>query len=105
MLDTEHVHILLLAANFMQSTTKIHDAAAMYQAAAQASNHFSINDPGNKAAKYAAWKLLVFQGYMYAFTGLLNRHSAYLLSTYCLSQVPVRGAHIANSYAARRPVA
>ena len=66
------------------------DTAAMYQAAAQAFRHFSINDQGSKAAKYAAWKLLVFQGYMYAFTGLFNRHShiplVYLLSFPSTSQ-------------------
>lgn len=51
------------------------DTAAMYQAAAQAFNHFSISSQGSKAAKYAEWKQLVFQGYMYAFTGVFTRHS------------------------------
>lgn len=51
------------------------DTAAMYQAAAQAFNHFSISIQGSRAAKYAEWKLLVFQGYMHAFTGLFTRHS------------------------------
>lgn len=62
------------------------DTAAMYQAAAQAFNHFSINNQGSKAAKYAAWKLLVFQGYMYAFTGLFNRHSC--IPLVCLLSFP-----------------
>lgn len=51
------------------------DTAAMYQAAAQAFNHFSISSQGSKAAKYAEWKRKVFQGYMYAFTGVFTRHS------------------------------
>ena len=62
------------------------DTAAIYQAAAQAFQHFSINNQGSKAAKYAQWKLLVFQGYMYAFTGVFTRQS---LSACCLSQVLV----------------
>ena len=65
------------------------DTAAMYQAVAQAFNHFSINVQGSKAAKYAEWKLLVFQGYMYAFTGFFTRHSpAYPFSACCVPQVP-----------------
>lgn len=46
------------------------DTAAMYQAAAQAFNHPSCSSHGSKACRYAEWKLLIFQGYMYAFTGL-----------------------------------
>ena len=48
------------------------DTVAMYQAAAQAFNHFSISSHGSKACRYAEWKLLVFQGYMYDFTGLTS---------------------------------
>ncbi len=47
-----------------------HDTANMYQAAAQAFQQVaSSSGMGSKAGKYAEWKLLVFQGYMFAFTG------------------------------------
>ena len=47
-----------------------HDTANMYQAAAQAFKQVaSTSGMSSKAGKYAEWKLLVFQGYMYAFTG------------------------------------
>ncbi len=46
------------------------DTANMYQAAAQAFKQIVSTGPmGSKAGRYAEWKLLVFQGYMYAFTG------------------------------------
>ena len=61
------------------------DTAAMYQAAAQAFNHFSISSHGSKACRYAEWKLLVFHGYMYAFTGLT--HSCMPLSLRALCAV------------------
>ena len=48
------------------------DTAAMYQAAAQALKQVTINNQGSKAGRYAEWKLLVFRGYMYAFTGPLS---------------------------------
>ena len=47
-----------------------HDTAILYQAAAQAFKQLvSAGKPGSKPGRYAEWKLLVFQGYMYAFTG------------------------------------
>ena len=47
-----------------------HDTANVYQAAAQAFKQVaSTNGTSSKAGKYAEWKLLVFQGYMFAFTG------------------------------------
>lgn len=47
-----------------------HDTANMYQAAAQAFKQVaSTSGRSSKAGKYAEWKLLVFQGYMFAFTG------------------------------------
>ena len=47
-----------------------HDTANMYQAAAQAFKQVaSTSKLGSKQGRYAEWKLLVFQGYMYAFTG------------------------------------
>ena len=53
-----------------------HDTANMYQAAAQAFKQVaSTSKLGSKQGRYAEWKLLVFQGYMYAFTGILLRHS------------------------------
>lgn len=68
------------------------DTAAMYQAAAQAFNHFSINNQGSKAAKYAEWKLLVFQGYMYAFTGLFTSYSCIpLVCLLCLPRTSLSG--------------
>ena len=62
------------------------DTAAMYQTAAQAFKHFSINSQGSKACRYAEWKLLVFQGYMYAFTGLSTRHC--IVSLACMLSGP-----------------
>ena len=61
------------------------DTAAMYQAAAQALKQVSINSQGSKAGRYAEWKLLVFRGYMYAFTGLLSG-TLYLLFISCLPE-------------------
>lgn len=50
-----------------------HDTANMYQAAAQAFKQVaSTSKLGSKQGRYAEWKLLVFQGYMYAFTGLTH---------------------------------
>lgn len=78
------------------------DTAAMYQTAAQAFNHFSISSRGSKAGSYAEWKMLVFQGYMYAFTGLSLQaplHAAVLRAAFSVVAVSahvVMGADIAG---------
>ena len=46
------------------------NTANMYQAAAQAFKQVAaVSNTGSKQGRYAEWKLLVFQGYMYTFTG------------------------------------
>lgn len=53
------------------------DTANLYQAAAQAFKQVAATSSiGSKAGRYAEWKLLVFQGYMYAFSGNCYEHFA-----------------------------
>lgn len=73
------------------------DTAALYQAAAQAFKQVSVNgQAGSKAGRYAEWKLLVFQGYMYAFTGLFSQYCCVLVFWCSLVAASNRGCTAAQ---------
>lgn len=55
-----------------------HDTASLYGAALDFAGNSPFSLPGNKAARYAAYKAAVFRAYALCFTGEAPRSSCYI---------------------------